>query len=179
MIDGYSYSSTQVNLTGEAAAAVKKLGKSIPDDDLAEDGRESEPHITLKYGLHTSDPAKVAAVLRGEKPIRLKLGKTSTFPPNKDNKSEVVKVEVHSADLHRLNKKISDALEHTDSFPNYTPHATIAYVKPGKAKKHTGHYSLIGKEVLVNEVVFSSKDGKQTKIPLNGPGRKYYGEDNG
>jgi hypothetical protein len=52
----HDYSSTQLDLPAPLASQVQALGQSIPDTDLlAEDGREDQPHVTVKYGLETDD----------------------------------------------------------------------------------------------------------------------------
>jgi 2'-5' RNA ligase len=173
---GYEFSSTQANLTGETAQAMIDFGKKIPQVDLAADGREAEPHVTLKYGIHDASPEAARKLLENERPVKIKLGKVSTFPPNKEEGFEVVKVDIDSPDLHRLNKKLTSKLEHTDTHPDYHPHATIAYVKIGRGEKYIGSSLLEGKEVVANKIVFSSKNGTKTEIKLRQPGRKYYGE---
>ncbi len=170
--ESHKFSSTQVDLPPSIATKLIALGKSIPDEELAEDGRESEAHITVKYGLHTADARKVKNALEGEPPIKLTLGKVSIFPAKETetqrggDQYDVVKVDVDSEDLRRLNKKISDALPHTDTFPGYKPHATIAYVKPGLGKKYAGNTALEGQTAIIHSITFSSKDGKKTEIPL-------------
>lgn len=171
----HEYSSTQVNLPYPLAGRVRRAGLQIPDEDLADDGRENEPHVTLKYGLHGEDPEPVRKLLENEPPIRLTLGKTSVFPANESKtarggagSADVVKADVHSPDLHRLHKKISAALPHTDTHPDYKPHATLAYVKPGKGKKYAGSKAVEGFRAVVDHVTFSSKNGQKTRIPLAG-----------
>lgn len=159
------YASTQVQLPMVIASALRTVGKKIPDEHLAEDGRESDAHVTLKYGLHSDDPSEVKKALAGEGPIKIKLGKTSIFPNGESDSGDVVKVDVDSPDLHRLNG-IVGKLPHTDTHPDYKPHATIAYVKPGKGKQYEGDDTLDGHEFTVDEVVFSASDGKRTTIKL-------------
>lgn len=48
----YKFSSTQIALPPDMASALLELGKQIPDEDLAEDGRETDAHVTLLYGIH-------------------------------------------------------------------------------------------------------------------------------
>jgi 2'-5' RNA ligase len=128
------FSSTQVALPKEHAEAVADAAARIPDADLADDGRETDPHVTVKFGLHTNDVEDVRRVLADEPPITVTLGKTSIFPAKEGAAYDVVKVDVDSPDLHRLNKKIADALPHTDTHPTYKPHVTLAYVKPGSGR---------------------------------------------
>lgn len=165
----YEFSSTQVNLPKDIADEVRALASRIPDKHLAEDGREENPHTTVKFGLHTNNVDDVRAVLADEAPIKVTIGDVSTFPPSdSSNGAEVVKLDVDSPDLHRLNKKLSDALPHTDTF-KYAPHITLAYVNKGQAKKYVGKkHSLQGREITVNSIAFSSRDGELIEIPLNG-----------
>lgn len=164
----YDFSSTQLDLPEKAAVGIKRLAAKIPDGDLAEDGREADPHITVKYGLHGTPLKKVRALLADEGPITVTMGKTSFFPASKSSSGDVVKVDIDSPDLHRLNKKIADALPHTDTHPEYKPHATIAYVKPGLGKKYSGDDSLAGEELVLDRLTFSGKNGKTVEIPLGG-----------
>jgi hypothetical protein len=144
------------------------MAAQIPDADLANDGREDQPHVTVKFGLHTNNVADVRRVLAGEPPITVRLGKTSLFPAKEGAAYDVVKVDVDSPDLHRLNKKIADALPHTDTHPTYKPHVTLAYVKPGAGKKYVGRTDLAGRTMTVGAVTFSGKDRQEIPIALSG-----------
>ncbi len=158
-----SFSSTQVNLPAGLAAKVRAFAEQIPADELADDGRETEPHITVLYGLHTEDPAEVAAVLENAGPIEATIGKVSIF---KGKDADVVKLEVTSPDLAKMNAKLSKALDFTNKFPEYTPHVTIAYVKPGEGKKYVGKSvpGLTGETIPFDRVTFS--DTNETKTPI-------------
>ena len=169
----HTFSSTQVNLPSEQAQAVVQWAKAIPDEDLAENGRAGDseataPHVTLKYGLHTTDVDAVRKVLADEPPITLRLGTTSFFPNGESGSGDVLKIDVDSADLQRLNAKVSEALETTDTHPDYTPHVTIAYLKPGKGKAYEGDERLKGQTMTLDRVRFSTADGKIFEIPLTG-----------
>lgn len=166
----FDYSSIQVALPKEIADKLIQWGKdNIPNDILSKDegdgGRESYPHVTLKYGIHDEDPEESLNLLVGEKSFKIKLGQISLFE-SKDKPFDVVKVEIESPELHRLNKKVSDNLEVTDTFPEYKPHATIAYIKKGTGSKFKGNKDLAGTEVKVSELEFSSKDKEKGATPI-------------
>lgn len=161
----YDFSSTQVDLPKDVADKIRAFGRRIPDKDLAEDGREDTPHITVKYGLHGADPQPTREALAGEGPITVKLGKVTLF---ETDDADVVKVDVESPDLHRLNKKIAESQPTTDTFPDYKPHITIAYVQKGKGKRYVGKGRLEGKTITLDTVTFSGRDGEIVQIPLSG-----------
>lgn len=165
------FASTQVDLPPDVAAGLQALGAKIPAEHLADEGKEAQPHVTVKYGLHDSDPEALRRVLADEPPITLTLGKTSVFPNGESNSGDVVKVDVDSPDLHRLNQKIADAFPHTDTHPDYQPHATVAYVKPGLGERYAGDASLEGQTVTVDRVTLSGQDGTRSEIPLQGTRR--------
>lgn len=162
--DTHEHSSTQVQLPAPVATQVRDFAAKIPDDQLAEDGRETDPHVTVKYGLHTEDPEQVRALLKDQGPITVRLGKTSLF---KKDDADVLKVDVDSPELHALNAKIA-ALPNSDSHPEYKPHATIAYLKPGQGKQYAGDSSLEGQTMTLHELTFSGKNGEKVVIPLTG-----------
>lgn len=163
----YKFSSTQVNLPPDIATKIKAFGNRIPDADLADDGREDNPHITVKFGLHGADPKPTQEALAGEKPVKVTFGKVSLFTTNDD--FDVIKVDIVSDDLHRLNKKVSESQPVTDTHPGYKPHATIAYVKKGKGARFVGNTFLEGQTVVISSVTFSGRDGKKVEIPLHRP----------
>jgi len=164
----YDYSSTQVNLPPELAAKVAKLAAKIPDHHLAKDGRENDPHVTVKYGLHTQNPRDVSRLVSSAKPPRVTLGRTSIFPGGPDKDYDVVKIDVDSPELHSLNATLSDGLPHTDTYPVYKPHVTVAYVKKGLGTQYAGRRDLDGASVRASHLTFSPTKGPRVHIPLRG-----------
>jgi hypothetical protein len=143
----HDFSNTQINVTGPAATKLIEFGKSIPDKELYIDpkddsyGRETEPHITVRYGLAIDDPALLKD-LSSLPPIDAKFGEVSIF---ENDKYDVVKVEIKSKSLRSANKKVGDLVDVPgETFTDYQPHATIAYVKKGEGKKYVGDKSLEG-----------------------------------
>lgn len=167
----FDFSSVQVALPKELSDQMLAWSSQhIPEEILCveEGGKETYPHVTVLYGIHSPLAKESQELLKLEKPFKLKLGKVSLFTPE-DKDYEVVKVEVLAPELHTLNTKLRDNLESTVTFPKYVPHATLAYVKKGQGAKFDGNKEFEGQEATISELEFSSKDKEvaATKIPLN------------
>lgn len=172
----HDFSSTQVNLPKAESNKVLQVGNElIKDADLADsidwNPREENPHITVKYGLHTNQADEVRKILADVPPFEVTLGKTSIFPAKEGADYDVVKVDVDSPELHRINKLIADNTDVTDTHPTYNPHVTLAYVKKGEGKKYVGNDAFAGQKLTFNEIQFSDKNGNQIPIKLGGKDR--------
>ncbi len=165
-------SSTQVNIPESEKKPFIDYANSIPEKELyseikngvEEYGKETEPHVTALYGLKTTNPKDVEKVIKDYGDIELELGKTSLF---KQDNYDVLKVDVKSDDLKAINKKLRDNLEYKSDFPDYKPHLTIAYLKPGEGKKYVGDTRFEGKKIKLSELLFSDPDYKKTPIKLS------------
>ncbi|MGE0463431.1 MAG: 2'-5' RNA ligase family protein [Vicinamibacterales bacterium] len=161
------YSSTQVNLPPDVGGRLQALAGTIPDTDLAADGRESDPHITVQYGIESDDVEPLRQALAGLGPVTVRFGKTSLFE-NED--ADVVKVDIDSPDLRRVREAIRAVVDAPgDTHPTYVPHATIAYVKPGRGRAYAGRTDLQGQTATIDRIVFSTRDRQTLEIPLAGP----------
>lgn len=162
----HKYSSTQFNIPEPLASEIRAIAHKIPTKDLAEDGVENYPHVTVKYGLHTQDALDVARIVENVWTVQLTLGLISLFEAEEYT---VVKVDVSSESLVALNKLLKTTLPCADTYPDYKPHITLAYVKKGTGEQWRGNSSLYGKTVVVDTLQFSNQDGDKTNIQL-GPG---------
>lgn len=170
ILSDYSYSSTQVNLEDPVRSEVLDWAKkNIPDEDLYTEeenhGRDDTPHITVLYGILTQDPSDIIDLLEGTGTVEATLGKVSLFENSDDY--DVVKISVESEDLTDLHELLEEKLDNENKFPDYQPHVTLAYVKKGKGKRHTGSTDFEGRRLTFNKVRFSTKKEKATFIYLN------------
>jgi hypothetical protein len=156
-------------LTGEDATAVLGFGETILDGDLAPDGRETEPHITIKYGIRTDNSDVLKALVSGFGPVTVTLGEVSIFESDENRANEVVHIDVIGRELMALNDLINSELsckgEYSDS---YTPHITLAYVKAGRGATYVGPSDLTGRTITFTSLTFSDPDGIETDISLGG-----------
>jgi hypothetical protein len=120
-------------------------------------GFETEPHITVLYGLHDDIPLKdIEKVLKSMKRPEITMQKVTSFN-NPD--FGVLKFDVESDDLVKENKKLTK-FPHTTDYPDYHAHCTIAYIKPDKIDKYVKKFKDIEPiEVIVDKIVYSMADG--------------------
>ncbi|EAY29927.1 phage portal protein family protein [Microscilla marina] len=134
-------------------------------------GYEDTPHITALYGLHalagTPDQIKelLSAKKYASKGIEVNLTSISVFE-QKDRDYEVLKFEVTSPALVTLHEALKAELKHTLQYETYQPHATIAFIKKGAAKKY-----IIAKieqpiKLSLSEAIYSDGSGNKTLIKL-------------
>lgn len=171
----FDYSSTQVNFPEDSAREFFEQRKSIiSNSDLYRPetmGYSDEPYVTLLYGIHATSPSlELQEVIETYPKFTVRLGNVSLFKGHEsDNPFDVVKVDINCPDLYVLNKEFQEVCEYTNEFPEYIPHATIAYVKQDTCDHLEGLNSFNGISFLAEHVIFSSKDGQKRFICL---GRK-------
>lgn len=121
------------------------VGQHIPDKDLYKRkgtfGRETKPHVTVKWGLRSLDCSpELRQLVKQAKPFAIQLGLVDVF---KGNEFDVVKLNVVGAGLNRLHAALSTFPNDDERKPGeYKPHVTLAYVKPGAAD------DLVGRRVV-------------------------------
>ncbi len=105
-----------------------------PNDDSY--GLETQPHITIVYGIHEDeiDPEVVCSVIeKNMKPLKFTITNVDIF----ENKEyDVVKYNVPVTPKLKEYRNIFLQFPNTQMFPEYNPHITIAYVLPGMGKKY-------------------------------------------
>lgn len=149
-------------MTPELAGAVQEVARQIRPEDLAEDGVETEPHVTVLYGFNLDfDPSRLEPLLKQAGPITLRLGKVERFEcPEYD----VIKFGVQSPDLVWLNTALSQTFagEISPSKWDYNPHVTIAYVKKGACQGLTSPSE--GLTLTTTQLLYSLPDrqGRRT-----------------
>jgi hypothetical protein len=144
-----------------------ELQDKINPEDLQGSGLEKEHHVTLLYGLHDGGPEHTE--LDNEQIDRLfsiaeqaysdvRLYEVSAF---KKADIEVLKFKADSENLHLVNGELTKEFAFTTDYPEYNPHATIAYLKPGKADLYINEFrnvELVGTPV---SIVYSRPDGEK------------------
>lgn len=156
-----------------------ELHTAISENDIYTDptddsyGLETTPHTTLLYGLHDTVGDEEVLNICKKYPIgQMILHNPSLFS---NDKYDVLKFDVDNGDLHNINSELSK-LPHTTDFPDYHPHTTIAYLKPGTGKQYVdklqGHKYI----VVPHKFVYSKTNGTKIERPIIN--NNTYGEPN-
>ena len=172
----YKYGTVQINIPtdSEAGNAILEFGKSIGKDQLAGDGREEEPHITVRYGVKgDSDIAGIVSYLSSLERFDITFGLTDSFEPSEHSDGAApLFVTIDAEVLGKINDELDEHGEFKPSDFDYHPHATIAYVDPDHVKDFTGNAFLAGKTFTVESINVNPKDGSAVTVPLKGT-KKY------
>jgi len=140
---------------------------AIPSKVIAEEQNlELEPHVTALYGILGISLDEVVRIVAGLESPLVKFGKTSSFPGGDHGVPLFVSVE--SDDMHNINTKLRSLLPHTVGFPEYTPHATLAYVTDAEGLANT-RCSLTGKSCYLTTAIVSMPGKDKVVVPLRRP----------
>lgn len=137
---------------------------NIIDEALNDEGRDEDSHITIKWGLLTNDIEDFKDFFNDTKPIEIELGEISLF---EQDDQDVIKIDIKSSALHRLNKKITDAFENETTYKDYKPHITLCYIKKGKCPESLlGKCKLTGKKIIIDKIIFQNQYGEDKVFKL-------------
>ncbi len=136
----------------------------INKDDLYEVegenyGISKNPHLTLLYGIKPNITKEqieevLTKTIDGSK-IIIEIENIDTF---ENDNFDVVKFNIKKTEqLQRIFDALSE-LPNENTYPDYKPHMTIAYVKKGLGEKYKKKYS---HKVSSNEICYSMANGEK------------------
>lgn len=135
-------------------------------DEMGGYGLETEPHCTLLYGLHDNEvtPEQIQDVISKYIYTPCKAHNLSLFEnPNYD----VLKYDIEGENLKETNEELKQ-YPFTSDYPDYHPHMTVAYLKPGKGKDYIeklgGTYGELN--MIPQHAVYSRTNGTKQTIPV-------------
>ena len=144
-----------------------RLG-SLKDDPRESYGLETTPHVTLLFGLlNDLDYFPIRQLVGGFEPFDLTVGEISSFR-NPEKPYDVLKMTVVSPKLVELHDIIKSKFKNKESFPDYKPHLTLAYVKKGACKEIEGKCAWTGTSYKIRMIKFSHSDGYKLEMPVGG-----------
>jgi hypothetical protein len=155
---------------------IKKIHQLIDKNDLYIDendptyGLESYPHCTLLFGLHDGvTTPEVQEVIKDYEFSPLRAHNPSIFVKDK---YDVLKFEVgytikSGSFLTKINNNLKE-FPHTNKFPTYNPHITIAYLKSGLGQKYVKLINEKYEDLIINPdyVMYIKPDGSQDEIKI-------------
>lgn len=145
-----------------------------PEDIYIEDmnggyGLETEPHCTLLYGLHEGIKVpEISNILSDITFGYCRIHNPSLF---ENEKFDVLKFDVgyiHKGGsfLHKANRLLN-TFPNTQTYPDYHPHMTVAYLKPGMGKKYVENLGGVPAFIYKpTHLVYSQPDGTKTEIGI-------------
>jgi len=156
------YGCVMACIDGGIKSEILKFNKSIIENEIIYDnkekefGRETDPHITIKFGLTKNYTRKdMETFLKDVSPFTINIDGVSVF---ENDDFDVVKMDVSGDELKKLNKKFSK-LPNEDEHPDYHPHCTLAYVTHGEGDKFNGKSKKF-LNIEISRIVYSCSDGK-------------------
>lgn len=149
---------------------IDKIHGVINDEDIFQDpddpsfGLETEPHTTLLYGLHDGvTKQNIKNVLDKFTFDTFKISNASLF---ENENFDVLKFDVVGDGLYEANAELVK-YPNTQTYPDYHPHLTIAYLKPGKGKQYVKELNGLEFELTPKYAVYSMPSGDKIKISIN------------
>ena len=167
----YDNSTVQAIYDEENTKTLLDFTKLVKDEDIFVDkdikGRETNPHITVLYGIHEKEPSKLdlTSLDLPESVEWIGLGKFET------DEYEVLIVKIKKTTvIQDLFDYINEVYPDNDnSFPTYEPHTTIAYVKKGMADSYIESYGeWFTEEAPIRAIQFAFNNHKWDFDPKSG-----------
>jgi hypothetical protein len=153
---------------------INKIEDMINPDDIymPEDssyGLETDPHVTLLYGLH--DGVSIEDIKKVISKVTFDLCRIDNPSVFENEEYDVLKYDVEYATrggafLHKINNELKN-FPYTSDFPEYHPHLTIAYLKSGRGEKYVEMIKGTTFTLSPKYVVYSKTNATTTKIPIN------------
>ena len=161
----FEAASTHMGVSPIIRAHALNYGRTLKKGDVLK--LETDPHITVKFGIPPDSVDDVKKVAAKFPPVQVTFGEIGLFITEK---FDVLKIGVEGPGLRLLSAAIGAKFDTQDTHPLYVPHLTLAYLKPGQGRKYAknGGNPLYGRRAVLDTLIFSDKDGNQTPIKLMG-----------
>lgn len=159
----YDYGSTHFEIGGATAEVIRELQGKIKKGDIKQ--LEDQLHITVRYGLllDEADDA-LEPILATVPPVKANLNGLGVFA---NPEADVLYIKVESDSLMALNEALQALPGKPSDYETYTPHLTLAYLKPGTAQAYVDSLDIKINNVTLDCLVYSDRHGSQEKFELS------------
>jgi len=159
-------SCVMLKLPENGCRIVHAMQNQIPFADLSSDGKVDDPHVTVRYGLHEENSRPIFEAMKVFGPVTITIGEPKVF---KKDDADIVVLSVESPMLRSLHVYLGALFDHTDTFSEYSPHVTVAYVRSGLGESYAKKFDgLTGQEFVLNELIFSDPMKWKDETKLEG-----------
>ena len=121
----------------EESDDIKDIQKKIKKTDVFDEsgcGIETEPHVTLLFGLSENvTKEQLQKHLQPLSKYRTMCLGSSLF---ENENFDVLKMSAHNKVLVETNKALRDNFDYKNSYRDYSPHVTVAYLRSGEGQKY-------------------------------------------
>jgi len=130
----HSYACLMAGIPEDLRAELLALHEKIdPDDVDPDDGLETDPHVTVLYGMIDEDLDAVHDVLKSAGKVPCKIIGVDVF---ENDDKDVLVLRVESDKLTELHDELLAATDAHQTFSEYKPHITIGYLNKGAAGRY-------------------------------------------
>jgi len=162
----YDYGSVLVKVNDSYVKHLRYLQSIFRASDLTKLGIEKNHHITVLYGLKNTNPSEIKNVLLKLKQKSFTVNITGVDMFN--NETDVIYLKCQSPILHTVRNHF-EVIPHIKTHSNYTPHITLAYLKPGSGKFYLETLKKVFKPGIINidYVYVSDKNSNEMRFRLS------------
>jgi len=157
---GHSYACLMIPVPYKLKQHIQDIGNSIDKEILSGNGLEKFTHITFLYGLQNDDGEKIKV----DGPIEIQNKPVIEYFDNKDSGQSVAIVKIESKDLEKKHYELKSSIPNEDSFPEYIPHITIAYLKYGERLPSDIKVPVV--KWKANDFIFGEKNESQKFLKM-------------
>lgn len=132
------------------------------NEELGEDlGYEEHPHITVAYGLHNDTDLLLiqSEINKATGSFLIKDGTIDIFENVEHGECDCLVIRINEIpwELATIRKWILEKFENTQTYSEYKPHITLAYIKKGTCREFKGRTVELNLDISTKDFIYSLK----------------------
>ena len=168
--------SSQINIPLVLGTEITRLGLTIPNSILwIFKGRETNPHVTVQYGLIDCNPDAIREAVRDLPPFNIRLGKLDFFEGVEGGMADALYISVADSvgagGLVALRNRLKPFInpDKANDPRAFVGHITLAYLNRGALNNKEffkGISTIEGATMKVCSIIYSDSDRNQHECEL-------------